>query len=183
MGNLAWVGKGKVCRLVAGLTGKCVAEPKGEVEHRSVRGTAIANSRTVVTARIDTASPPVWRAVPIILPLAAVSMLARLQTPAYSLGRDASANLNVGLLDDKAVFNRLAAAAAKLGREHPLAVGLGELVNRDDAGAGGVGAAVEVAAVTRAKAYAPSSLYREESWLAVTPDYNAKQIREHTLNW
>ncbi len=82
-----------------------------------------------------------------------VAALVGLHAAGDSLGGDAGADLDVGLLDTHAADDGLAARAAKGRGEHPLAVGLGQLVDRDDADA-----ALVVAAVAGAEADAPSCL-------------------------
>lgn len=68
-----------------------------------------------------------------------------------TFGRDASSNLNVGFLHDHASFNRLSSSPTVLGSEHPLAIGVGESVNWDDADSGLV-----ITAISRAESYTPS---------------------------
>lgn len=67
--------------------------------------------------------------------------------------RNAGADLNVGLFHDHAGFNGPSSGAAILGVDHPFAISLGEPLDRDHTDAGLI-----VAAVTRAKSYAPSGL-------------------------
>jgi hypothetical protein len=79
--------------------------------------------------------------------------LVRLHTAADGFGGHTRADFNVGLFDDKAALDGPTAATANLGRQHPLAVRLGEGGDGNHADAAGV-----VAAVTRAEADAPSGL-------------------------
>lgn len=95
----------------------------------------------------------------LILPPAAarlgamVAALVGLHAAGDGLGRHAGADLDVGLFDAHAADDGAAARAAVGGRQHPLAVGVGQLVDGDDADA-----ALIVATVTRAEADAPSCL-------------------------
>lgn len=83
-----------------------------------------------------------------------IAALVGLHAAADGLGRDAGADLDVGLLDAHAADDGTAAGAAEGGGEHPLAVGVGELVDGD-----GADAALVVAAVAGPEADAPSGLY------------------------
>ena len=82
-----------------------------------------------------------------------VAALVRLHPPADGFGGHTGSNLDVGLFHRQAANDGPATTAAKLGGEHPLAVGVRQLVDGDDADAGLV-----VTAVARAKPYAPSCL-------------------------
>lgn len=86
-------------------------------------------------------------------PRALVAALVRLHAARYGLGGHAGADLDVGLLDADARHDGAAAAAAEGGGEHPLSVGIGELVDGDYADTGLV-----VAAVAGAEADAPPCL-------------------------
>lgn len=85
-----------------------------------------------------------------------VAALVRLHAARDGLGGHAGADLDVGFLDAQARDDGPAAAAAEGGGEHPFPVRVGELVDRDDADA-----RLVVAAVAGAKADAPSCLLRE----------------------
>jgi hypothetical protein len=82
-----------------------------------------------------------------------VTALVGLHAAGDGLGRHAGADLDVGLLDAQAADDGAAAGAAVGRRQHPLAVGVGQLVDGDDADA-----ALVVAAVAGAEADAPSCL-------------------------
>ena len=86
---------------------------------------------------------------------AMVAALVGLHAAADGLGRHARADLDVGLLNAETSGNWPSAAAAEGSGEHPLAVGLGKLVDRDDANT-----RLVVAAVSRAEAHTPSGLCR-----------------------
>lgn len=84
-----------------------------------------------------------------------LSALVGLHAATDSLGRDALANLDIGLLDNHPALDGLPTAATVLGAEHPLPVRVGELADRDDADA-----RLVIAAVTWSEADAPSGLGR-----------------------
>lgn len=82
-----------------------------------------------------------------------LSALVGLHAATDGLGRDALADLDIGLFDNHPALDGLPAAAAVLGAEHPLPVGIGKLADRDDADT-----RLVIAAVTWPEADAPSGL-------------------------
>ena len=77
-----------------------------------------------------------------------------------TFGRDTSANLNVWLFDNHALLDVLSASTTIFGCQHPFAISIGEAINRDDANAGLV-----VAAVARSEAYAPAGLEKKSAFV------------------
>lgn len=109
----------------------------------AIAATAVAAKVIAVVAIIVTASGAG----------SVVAALVSLHATADGLGRDASTDLNVWLLDDEARLDGSAAASTILGSKHPLAVSLCELGNGNDANAGLV-----ITAVTRAETNTPTGL-------------------------
>lgn len=84
---------------------------------------------------------------------AMATALVGLHAAADGLGGDTSANLNIGLFNTEAGFNRTTAATTVWGCQHPLAIGLCEFGDGNNADAGSI-----VTAVSGAKANTPTSL-------------------------
>lgn len=106
---------------------------------------ATAPTTKVLAAVVASASTSRTRSV--------VAALVGLHAAADGLGGNTVADLDIGLLNDHALFDGFTATASILGSQHPLAISLGELADGDDANTRTV-----VATVTRTKANTPAGL-------------------------
>lgn len=82
-----------------------------------------------------------------------VAALVGLHAAADGLGRNTVADLDIGLLNDHTLLDGLTATASILGSQHPLAISLCKLADRNDANTRTV-----IATVARAEADAPAGL-------------------------
>lgn len=132
------------------------ANAKWELRHLALSLALTLDMAPVVVVAAMAAVNVVSR--PVVLALAGgfgpvLATFIRLHAAADSLGRNASSNLDIRLLDAQARLDGSTATATVRRSKHPFAVRFRQLGNRDDANASRV-----VAAISGAETDSPSSL-------------------------